>query len=124
FRGEGELEALAVHPLAQQLARPANGLGLFASPLLRRLLVAAAKLHLAEDALALHLLLQRAEGLIDVVVSDLDLHVGRSSFPTTVWTAKNDPPPTATSRGRRCVSCPRLPNKPESTTVPCAVINL
>ena len=34
----------------------------------------AAKLHLAEDALALHLLLQRLEGLIDVVIADENLH--------------------------------------------------
>ena len=34
----------------------------------------AAELHLAEDALALHLLLQRAERLIDVVVPDKNLH--------------------------------------------------
>ena len=34
----------------------------------------AAKLHLAEDALALHLFLERREGLIDVVVTDENLH--------------------------------------------------
>jgi hypothetical protein len=34
----------------------------------------AAKLHLAEDALALHLLLERLEGLIDVVVTNENLH--------------------------------------------------
>jgi hypothetical protein len=34
----------------------------------------AAKLHLAEDALALHLFLERLEGLVDVVVSDENLH--------------------------------------------------
>jgi hypothetical protein len=34
----------------------------------------AAELHLAENALALHLLLQRLEGLIDVVVTDENLH--------------------------------------------------
>ena len=33
----------------------------------------AAKLHLAENALALHLLLERLEGLVDVVVSDKNL---------------------------------------------------
>jgi hypothetical protein len=37
----------------------------------------ATKLHLAENALALHLLLERFEGLIDVVVTDENLH-GRS----------------------------------------------
>ena len=34
-----------------------------------------AELHLAEDALGLHLLLQRPEGLIDIVVADENLHV-------------------------------------------------
>jgi len=34
----------------------------------------AAELHLAEDALALHLLFQRLEGLVDVVVTDENLH--------------------------------------------------
>jgi hypothetical protein len=34
----------------------------------------AAELHLAENAFALHLLLQRLEGLIDIVVTDENLH--------------------------------------------------
>ena len=34
----------------------------------------AAEFHLAEDALALHLLLQHPEGLVDVVVTDENLH--------------------------------------------------
>ena len=34
----------------------------------------AMKLHLAKDALALHLLLQHLEGLIDIVVTDENLH--------------------------------------------------
>ena len=34
----------------------------------------AAELHLAEDALALHLLLQHLEGLVDIVVADENLH--------------------------------------------------
>ena len=38
----------------------------------------AAELHLAEDALALHLFLQHPEGLVDIVVTDENLH-GRSS---------------------------------------------
>ena len=33
-----------------------------------------AELHLAEDAFALHLLLQRSEGLVDIVVTDKNLH--------------------------------------------------
>jgi hypothetical protein len=38
----------------------------------------AAELHLAENALALHLFLQHPEGLVDIVVTDENLH-GRSS---------------------------------------------
>jgi hypothetical protein len=34
-----------------------------------------AEFHLAEKAFALHLLLQRPEGLIDIVVADENLHV-------------------------------------------------
>ena len=33
-----------------------------------------AQLHLAEDTLALHLLLQHPEGLIDIVITDENLH--------------------------------------------------
>jgi hypothetical protein len=33
----------------------------------------AAELHLAENALALHLLLERLEGLVDIVVADENL---------------------------------------------------
>ena len=34
-----------------------------------------AELHFAEKAFALHLLLQRPEGLVDIVVTDENLHV-------------------------------------------------
>jgi len=34
----------------------------------------AAELHFSEDALALHLLFQHFEGLVDIVVSDENLH--------------------------------------------------
>jgi len=33
------------------------------------------ELHLAKDALALHLLLQNLEGLVDIVVADENLHM-------------------------------------------------
>ena len=36
----------------------------------------AAKLHLAEETFALHLLLQCPEGLVDIVVADENLHAG------------------------------------------------
>jgi hypothetical protein len=39
----------------------------------------ATQFHLAENSLALHFLLERFEGLIDIVVADENLH-GRSCF--------------------------------------------
>jgi hypothetical protein len=39
----------------------------------------AAELHLAENTLALHLLLQRLEGLIDIVIANENLHAASSS---------------------------------------------
>ena len=68
-------QSLALGALARQLAGPANGLRLLARLLLGGLFVVIAKLHLAEDAFALHLLLQRFQRLIDIVVPDDDLHV-------------------------------------------------
>src|SRR5262245_10747917 len=55
-------QAFALCLFARQLARSADGLGLLAHALLGRLLVIVPQLHLAENALALHLLLQRLEG--------------------------------------------------------------
>src|SRR5690606_10785943 len=66
---------LALGALARELAGAAHGLGLLARPLLGGLLVMAAHLHFAEDALAPHLLLERPESLIDIVVADENLHV-------------------------------------------------
>src|SRR5512147_1835328 len=70
--------AFALRLLARELARSADGLGLLAGTLLRGLLVIVTELHLAEDAFALHFLLQRPEGLIDIVIADDDLHASRS----------------------------------------------
>src|SRR4030095_11251575 len=77
---EGDrLVALAVHPLAHHLAMAAHRLRLLARLALRGLLVVAAQLHLPEDALALHLLLERAPVWVDIVVANQNLHVGRLS---------------------------------------------
>src|SRR3954470_9030640 len=51
-------KAFALHALADQLAGAADGFRLLTGLLLRRLLVMATELHLAEDAFTLHLLLQ------------------------------------------------------------------
>jgi hypothetical protein len=39
-----------------------------------------AKLHLAKKALALHLSLQRLEGLVDIVIADENLHANVPFF--------------------------------------------
>src|SRR5688572_30125553 len=75
FKNEARLlAAVALDPLALELARAANRGGLLAGALLGRLLVVTAQLHLAVHALALQLLLERAQGLVDVVVANDDLH--------------------------------------------------
>jgi hypothetical protein len=66
-------EAFALKFLARELAGAAHGLGLFSGAPFGRLFVMAAKLHFAEDALSLHLLLESFEGLIDIVVADENL---------------------------------------------------
>ena len=63
------LVAFALQPFAEELAVAADGLGFFAYLFLRRLFIGAAQLHLAEYAFALHLLLQRLERLVDIVVA-------------------------------------------------------
>src|SRR5580704_14501160 len=67
-------EALALGALAGELAGAADRFGLFPRLLFGGLFVVSAQLHLAENALALHLFLQRLEGLVDIVVTDENLH--------------------------------------------------
>src|SRR5438309_5159428 len=73
-------QAFALQLLARELARAAHGFGLLTGLLLGGLFVMAAQLHLAENPLALHLLLQRLEGLIDIVVANENLHPASSSI--------------------------------------------
>src|SRR5208282_390124 len=73
-------QAFALQPLARELTRPADRFRLLARFLFRGFFVMAAELHLAENALALHLLLQRLKGLVDIVVTDENLHAGSFSF--------------------------------------------
>lgn len=54
----------------------ANGLGLLALALLGRLLEVPPQTHLTENTLPLQLLLERAKGLIDIVVTNVNLHGG------------------------------------------------
>jgi hypothetical protein len=53
------LVAFPIHPLSQELAVAAHGLGLFPGLALGRFLIGTAQFHFPENAFALHLLLQR-----------------------------------------------------------------
>src|ERR1700691_2748373 len=75
WRGLFRQHALALQALSLELAVAADRLGPFAGAPLARLLVMAPELHLAEDAFALHLLLQRLQRLVDIVVANDDLQV-------------------------------------------------
>ena len=72
--GREASETFAFEAFAFDLAGAADGFRFFAGPSFGGFFVGAPKLHLPEDALALHFLFQRLEGLIDVVVADDDLH--------------------------------------------------
>ena len=67
-------QTLALHLFAGELAGAADGFRFLPDSLLGGFFVTAAEPHLAEDALALHLFLQHPEGLVDIVVTDENLH--------------------------------------------------
>src|SRR5437868_14906527 len=69
----GLLRPVTLGALALQLAGAADRGGPLARALLGRLLVMPAQLHLAIHALALQLLLERAQRLVDIVVANDDL---------------------------------------------------
>ena len=71
-------DAFALGALAGQLAGAAHGFGALTGFLLGRLFERLTRLHFPEQAFALHLLLQRAQGLLDVVIADDDLYYGTS----------------------------------------------
>src|SRR5579884_3458083 len=73
--GAGRLKSLAFEALAFQLAGAANRLGAFAGAAFRRFLVMPAQLHFPENSLPLHLLLERLQRLIDIVVAYQNLHL-------------------------------------------------
>src|SRR5262249_58292443 len=66
-------ETLALRLLARELTLSSDRLRLFPVGPLGRLLIEAPPFHLAEDAFALHLLLQDPKRLVDVVVADENL---------------------------------------------------
>ena len=67
-------QTFALGMLARQFAGAANGFSLFAGTLFRRLFIKVPQLHFTEDALTLQLLFQSAESLINIVVTNDDLH--------------------------------------------------
>jgi hypothetical protein len=72
--------AFTLSLLAGQLARAAHGFSLLADALLGWLFKVPPELHLTEYTLALQLLLQRFESLINVVIANLDEHPGKPRF--------------------------------------------
>src|SRR5438132_310641 len=73
-RGLGAGRAFALGALALELAGAADCCCALPGALFRRLFVVTAQLHLAVDALALQLLLEGAQRLLDVIVANDDLH--------------------------------------------------
>jgi hypothetical protein len=73
------LEALALDALALHLAGATDRFGRLAGAALGGLFVVAAKFHLAEHAFALKFLLERLQRLIDVIVTDENLHLADNS---------------------------------------------
>jgi hypothetical protein len=70
----GGQKAFALHLLARKLAGPADRFRLLPRLLFRWFFIMTAKFHFAENTLALHLFLQRLQGLVDVVVANENLH--------------------------------------------------
>jgi hypothetical protein len=63
-------QSLADRLLARKLARAAYRFGFFPRRFFRRLFIKSTSLHLSKDALALHLFLQDAERLVNIVVAN------------------------------------------------------
>jgi hypothetical protein len=88
FAGGGN-EALTLCPLARELTRPADCVAFFSRRFLRWLFVEPSTLHLAEDALPLHLLFQHPESLVDIVVADQYL---QEMFPSASFKTRHHEP--------------------------------
>jgi hypothetical protein len=73
-------QTLALQLFAGEFAGATDGFRLLPDSPFRRFLVILAQLHLAKETFALHLLFQRPEGLVDIVVTDENLHVVFSSL--------------------------------------------
>ena len=73
-------QTFALRLLACELARTADRFGLLTGAFFGRFLEMLLELHFAEHAFALELFLQRAERLVDIVVTNTDLHVVGTTF--------------------------------------------
>ncbi|OFW99858.1 MAG: hypothetical protein A3E78_09390 [Alphaproteobacteria bacterium RIFCSPHIGHO2_12_FULL_63_12] len=93
--------AFALQFLANQLAGAADGFRLLPGLLFRGFFVKLAPLHFAERAFALHLLLERAERLLDIIVADYNLNQGN----TLLLMPKRRPEPGPAGWTRRCRDC-------------------
>ena len=71
-------KAFTLRALAGQLTGAAHSFGAFTRTLFRRLLVMVTTLHFAESAFPLHLLFERLQRLVDVVVANENLYQGKS----------------------------------------------
>ena len=67
-------DTFALGALAGQLAGAAHGFGALAGFFLGRFFKRLTRFHFPEQAFALHLLLQRAQGLLNVIIADDDLY--------------------------------------------------
>ncbi len=76
------LKTFALDPLAFHLPGAAHGFCGFASATFRGFFVVPAQFHLAEHAFALKLLFERLQRLVDVIVTNENLHLADYSW---VW---------------------------------------
>src|SRR6476661_917476 len=88
-------QTFALHLFAGELAGAADGFRFLPDSPLGGFFVTAAEPHLAEDALALHLFLQHPEGLVDIVVTDENLHRRSSSIERLMGPMAKAPGPLA-----------------------------
>ncbi len=80
------LKPFALNPLALHLTGAADGFGRFAGAAFGGFLVVAAEFHFAEHAFALKLLFERLQRLVDVIVTNENLHLPANSW---VWVIRN-----------------------------------
>jgi hypothetical protein len=80
-------QALALHLFAGELAGAAESLAFFANSSFGRFLISPSALHLPKYALALHLFLQNAQRLFDVVIADDYLQIPGSFISVAVFLA-------------------------------------